>query len=460
MRSLQKMRAFSIAHRYIRIMEMLGYLCAGIVAGAAAGWFAALFFSSKKKNDSAAAANVAEQQTVFLAQQLDKSEREVAALNEQLRNMQGEWSGAQKESENLRARLDDQKKELEELNKKFTTEFENVANKLLESKSEKFTKQNKEQLDLLLQPLSERIKEFEKKVDDTYKEEVRERASLKQQIITLAELNQTMNKQAENLTRALKGDSKTQGNWGEMILEKILERSGLQRDREYVVQQSMTNDEGKRFQPDVVIHLPDEKHLVVDSKVSLTAYEQFCSADDEEARIVFLAQHLLSIRAHMKGLGEKNYQSLYGLASLDFVLMFIPIEPAFGLATQGDNSLWNDAYDRNIIIVSPTTLLATMRTIANIWKQEKQNANWIEIARLGGVLYEKLSNFTQDMISVGKKMDDAKKNYEDAMNKLSTGKGNAIITAEKLKELGIKTEKKQDQQLLLRAGVEENEKEE
>ena len=332
-------------------------------------------------------------------------------------------------------------------------QFENLANKILDDKSKKFTDQNKIQIGELLNPLRERIQSFEKKVEDSSQNSLRWNATLKQQIEGLVDLNKKINQEAENLTRALKGDSKTQGNWGEFILESILEKSGLVKDREYFVQSSMTSEDGKRFQPDVLINLPDDKQLIIDAKVSLVAYERYVNEDDKEAKAAALKLHIQSIRRHMKQLSDKDYQKLEAIEGLDFVLLFIPIEPAFSLAVQNDQGLFNDAYSANIVVVSPTTLIATLRTIANIWKNEHQNQNALEIARQSGNLYDKFVGFSNDLLKIGKSMDSAKGSYEDAMNKLTSGSGNLIKRVESIKKLGAETSKALDTKLLDRADV-------
>lgn len=338
-------------------------------------------------------------------------------------------------------RLEVQKKELAEMQKQLTLHFENLANKILEEKTEKFTKQNREQLDVLLNPLGEKIEAFRKKVEETYDEENRQRATLKEQIKQMGELNQRMSEDAKNLTRALKGDSKTQGNWGEVILERILEKSGLSKGREYKTQTSQTTEDGRRLQPDVVIHLPDNKFVIIDAKVSLTAYERYASSEDEKEQQDALKQHLTSIRAHVNTLSDKNYQQLFA-ESPDFVLMFIPIEPAFSLAWQHDNSLYNDAFNKNIIITSPTTLLALLATIKNIWKQEYQNKNAQEIAKRGGALYDKFVNFVETLESIGTHINRLSNSYEDARKQLSEGRGNLVGQAEKLRKLGASNSKR------------------
>jgi DNA recombination protein RmuC len=371
--------------------------------------------------------------------------------------LNSELSGLKSNYFNLQTKLSEQKAEVEKLQEKFTKEFENLANRIMEEKSSKFTAQNKENLDQILKPLNDKIKDFENKVNDVYVNDSKERAGLIQQIKTLYDLNQQMSKDATNLTNALKGQTKTQGNWGEFILESILEKSGLEKGREYIVQASMTAESGRRFQPDVLVNLPDNKTIVVDSKVSLVAYEKYCSTEDEAERTSALRDHILSIRNHIKELSAKNYQNLYQIQSLDFVLMFMPVEPAFSLAVQFDPGIFNDAFEKNIVIVSPSTLLATLRTIASIWRQENQNKNAIEIARQSGALYDKFVGFVDDLINVGNKIDSAKGSYTDAMKKLHEGSGNLVSRTEKIKKLGAKATKSLPQSLLDRTDDEPEE---
>ena len=320
-------------------------------------------------------------------------------------------------------RSKEQRREIEELQEKFTKEFENLANKILEEKSTKFTEQNRENIKNILSPLQEKIQLFEKKVESTHKESIDYHAALRQQILGLREMNEQMSRETLNLTKALKGDTKMQGNWGELILERVLEKSGLEKDREYFVQQSHTTDEGTRVLPDVVINLPDGKKMVVDSKVSLVAYERYVNEEDDPLRLVHLKEHVISIKRHIDQLGEKSYQDLYKMESPDFVLLFIPIESAFAIALNEDTTLYNKAFERNIVIVTPSTLLATLRTIDSMWTNQKQQENAYEIARQAGALYDKFVGFTDDLIMVGKRMDEGKKAYEGAMGKLVNGRG-------------------------------------
>jgi DNA recombination protein RmuC len=385
-------------------------------------------------------------------------EKAIAQLNLEKENVQKEKEAfaihlAKKENDfdNLLERNKEQKHEVEQLQEKFTKEFENLANKILEEKTNKFTEQNKENMKTILNPLQEKIQLFEKKVDDTHKESIDYHAALRQQILGLREMNEQMSKETINLTKALKGDSKMQGNWGELVLERVLEKSGLEKGREYEVQQSFTNEEGSRILPDVIINLPDGKKMVVDSKVSLTAYEKFVNEEDDDAKATFLKEHVHSVKRHVDQLSDKNYQDIYEMESPDFVLLFIPIEPAFALALNEDNTLYNKAFEKNIVIVTPSTLLATLRTIDSMWTNQKQQENAIEIARQAGALYDKFEGFVGDLIKIGKKMDEAKGEYGNAMNKLVEGKGNLVRSAEKLKKMGAKAKKALPENIIKRA---------
>ena len=391
-------------------------------------------------------------------QEKNQFEKAIAQLNLEKENVQKEKEAfaihlAKKENDfdNLLERNKEQKQEVEQLQEKFTKEFENLANKILEEKTNKFTEQNKENMKTILNPLQEKIQLFEKKVDDTHKESIDYHAALRQQILGLREMNEQMSKETINLTKALKGDSKMQGNWGELVLERVLEKSGLEKGREYEVQQSFTNDEGSRILPDVIINLPDGKKMVVDSKVSLTAYERFVNEEDEDTKATFLKEHLHSVKRHVDQLSDKNYQDIYEMESPDFVLLFIPIEPAFALALNEDNTLYNKAFEKNIVIVTPSTLLATLRTIDSMWTNQKQQENAIEIARQAGALYDKFEGFVSDLIKIGKKMDEAKVEYGNAMNKLVDGKGNLVRSAEKLKKMGAKAKKALPENIIKRA---------
>lgn len=342
-------------------------------------------------------------------------------------------------NENLLEKLENQKIEIENLQKRLTTEFENIANKILKERSDEFSIANHKNISEILNPLKEKIQLFEKKVDETYDKELRDKISLREEVRKLTELNTRVSEEANNLTRALKGDVKKQGNWGEIILERVLERSGLTKGQEYEREEVVTGADSSVQRPDVIIHLPDNKHVIVDSKVSLVAYERFMTAESEERQIHFLKEHINSIRNHVKLLSEKNYQNAQNINTPDFVLMFIPIEASFSVAVQGDGELFSYAWERKIVIVSPTTLLATLRTVTSIWKQENQTRNAQEIARLSGALYDKFIGFTEDMVKIKANIDRTSGAYDDAIKKMKDGTGNIIRTAEKIKELGAKT---------------------
>ncbi|SDR98476.1 DNA recombination protein RmuC [Polaribacter sp. KT25b] len=399
-----------------------------------------------------------EERVALLQQSKDMVEDNYIELQKELKNNQQEKENLitvntrqESENKNLQLKLDEHKSEVEKLQQKFTNDFEVLANKILEEKSNKFTEQNKENLKIILNPLQEKIKVFEDKVDQTHKESIDYHAALRQQIIGLKEMNLQMSKETINLTKALKGDNKTQGNWGELVLERVLEKSGLEKDREYYVQQSFTNEDGKRILPDIVIHLPDNKKMIVDSKVSLTAYEQYVNEDDETLKAQFLKEHVASLKRHVDQLSEKKYEDIYKIASPDFVLLFIPIEPAFAVAINADTHLYNEAFEKNIVIVTPTTLLATLRTIDSMWTNEKQQKNAIEIARQAGALYDKFQSLLTDLVTIGKRIDDSKKEYSNAMNKLFDGRGNLINSVEKLKKMGAKAKKAIPENIIKRA---------
>ncbi|WP_372773671.1 DNA recombination protein RmuC [Mangrovibacterium sp.] len=348
---------------------------------------------------------------------------------------------AEVEFANLQEKLASQKQEMEDLQKRLTTEFENVAHKILRQNSQEFTQVNQKNISEILNPLRDKIQLFEKKVEDTYEKGLKDQTDLKAELKKLHDLNLKISDEANNLTKALKGDVKKQGNWGEVILEKILERSGLKEGQEFSKQFSTIGDNGQRVQPDIVINLPGQKHIVVDSKVSLVAYERWVNAPDDEGRVRFIKDHLLSLKSHVKLLSEKHYQVAQGINSPDFVLLFVPIESSFSVAIQADQDLFSYAWDNKVVIVSPSTLLATLRTIASIWQQENQTRNAIEIARQGGALYDKFVAFINDLEKVGSNLDLTRKNYDLAMNKLNDGRGNLVRSAEKLKELGAKASK-------------------
>jgi len=424
-------------------MEII-YLILALVVGLVLAWVISSLRFKAEVSRVEERSKILEQDKIDFESKLNSERQKVLELNSKLSSLQSDYS-------NLQTKLSEQKEEVEKLQEKFTKEFENLANKIFEEKGSKFTEQNKEKLNEILNPLREQINKFEQKVEETNKESIKGHASLREQLQMLKDMNQQITQEAKNLTEALKGQSKTQGNWGEFILESILEKSGLVKGREYVVQESITSESGKRYQPDVIIKLPENKSIVIDSKVSLVAYEKFISDEDEHQKQLALREHINSIRSHIKNLSSKNYQNLYQLESLDFVLMFMPIEPAFALAVQNDQSIFNDAFEMNIVIVSPSTLLATLRTIESIWRQEKQNKNALEIAKQSGDMLDKFTSFVEDLLTVGKGLISVKDNYDKAMNKLTDGRGNLITRAEKIKELGAKTSKSLPPAILNRA---------
>jgi len=349
------------------------------------------------------------------------------------------------EAQNLREKLQEQQNEIEKRQVEMRKDFELMANRILDEKSKVFKEGNKQQLDTILTPLAEKIKSFEEKVGKSYESEQKERITLKTEIKHLLDLNKKLSEDAENLTKALKGDVKAQGNWGEVILEKILEGSGLTKGREYEVQASFLSEDGRRLQPDVVIHLPDNKKVIIDSKVSLLAYENYVAAENENEAEAALKRHLTSLRAHVKNLSDKHYENLTGENSLDFVLLFVPIEPAFLLAVQHDNKLFQDAFDKRIVIVSNSTLLATLRTIHSIWKSEYQNRNALEISRQATRMMEKFVNFTEDLTKIGQRISQTQNAYDDALKKIN-GRDNLINQAKKIEQLGITTKKQIDEE--------------
>tara|TARA_Y100000034_G_scaffold137038_1_gene219314 strand:- start:253406 stop:254752 length:1347 start_codon:yes stop_codon:yes gene_type:complete len=444
--------------------EFVIYLLILLVGGVIGYFFGRLLTRLSGSNDLAElqkSNSRYEERLTQLNQNIEQASQQKLELQEELKFIQKEKetlitknSSLEEQLKNLQGKLKENKEEIENLQEKFTKEFENLANKILEEKSTKFTNQNKENIKNILEPLEKKIQSFEKKVTDSDEKRAGFQSALKTQLENLKQMNQQMSKETINLTKALKGDSKSQGNWGELVLERVLEKSGLEKDREYFVQQSFTVANGKRVLPDVVIHLPDSKKMIIDSKVSLTAYEQFINEDEEGAKATFLKEHVNSLKRHIEQLSEKKYEDLYEIESPDFVLLFVPIETAFAVATNEDTNLYNKAFERNIVIVTPSTLLATLRTIDTMWNNEKQQRNAIEIARQAGALYDKFNGLLNDLIGVGKRIDDSKKEYSNAMNKLFEGRGNLITSVEKLKKMGAKAKKAIPENILDRANEE------
>ena len=385
--------------------------------------------AAEQENLSALRSRFEETQTRWETQQ-----RQANSLAVQVAQLQNSLESERNVSQEKLALLLDAKTAL-------TDQFKALANEILEEKSKRFTEQNQSNLGALLDPLKLKITEFQTKIEDNYVKEGRDRTALGEQVRQLMELNQHLSEDAKNLTRALRGSSKAQGTWGEWILEKVLEASGLRKGEEYVVQSSHTREDGTRALPDVILHLPEGRSLVIDSKVSLVAYEEFAVTENEAERAAAGKRHMESIRGHIKGLSGKNYQTLYSLTSLDFVLLFVPIEPAFMLAVASDRDLFMDAWNRNVLLVSPSTLLFVVRTVAHLWRQEAQSRNAQEIAKRGAELYDKFVGFVEDMNSLGNRLKQAQSDYDDAFGKLSNGRGNLVGQAQKLRQLGVKPSK-------------------
>lgn len=391
------------------------------------------------------------QERADMERRLAEQAAEIAERNQEAKALHGSLAAEEQRNKGLQEKLDHQRAELEESQKRMTTEFEVIANKLLTARGKELNEQQQEKLGTILKPLNDKIKDFEEQVRKAYESEGKERHLLKSEVAKLVEQNQRLSQEANDLTKALKGDTQAQGAWGEMILDKLLESSGLIKGQEYTMQDSTTLPDGTRLRPDAVINLPEDKHLIIDSKVSLVHYERFTASTDAAERATHLKQHVESLRSHAKGLSDKDYSKLHGVQGIDFVLMFVPLEPAFLLALRERPEIFQEAYDRQVVMVTHTTLMATLRTIHGIWKHERIARNHLEIADRAGALYEKFVGFTDDLIKVGQQMDLAKRSYGDAMGKLSQGRGNLVRQVELLKELGAKTGKQVNSGLLSRA---------
>ena len=428
-------------------MEVLYLIISGL-AGIAIGWLLASNRMSSIRNALKEEKLEVEKGSAILQEKIQNVQGENLKLNQDLneeRNQRNDlairYARLGAEYDNLQQKLTEQKTEIEDLQKKFTAEFENIAVKILRENSREFTSLNQKNITDILNPLKDKIEKFEKKVEDTYKDGLRDQTDLKAELKKLHELNTRISEEANNLTRALKSDTKKMGNWGEMILDRILEQSGLVKDKEYYTQYTDKAEDGTILRPDVVVRLPENKHIIIDSKVSLIAYDRYVNTMEEAEKEKYMKLHNDSVREHVKGLSEKNYTSAVSLDTPDFVLLFMPLESAFSLAIQYDPELFNFAWQRRIVIVSPTTLLATLKTVESIWKHEKQTQNALEIARQGNSLYDKFVNFINDLEKIGTQINSLQNTYQDAHKKLTSGKGNLVRQAEKLKELGVKTEK-------------------
>ena len=414
-----------------------------------------------QKQKSTSIKQILEDREGQLLNQLEVQRKEILAekqAKEDIRKIKEDYaiqlSKKEVDFENLLERNKEQKEEVEKLQEKFSKEFQLLANKILEEKSKKFTDQNEINIKNILNPLQEKIKDFEKRVEDSNKESITRHSAMQQQLKNLQELNIQITKEASNLTKALKGDTKMQGNWGEVVLERVLEKSGLKKDSEYTVQNSFSTEDGKRVLPDVIIHLPGDKKMIVDSKVSLIAFERFVNEEDEAQKPIWIKEHVNSVKKHVDQLSAKSYHSLYEMESPDFVLLFIPLEPAFAVALQQEPQLYNLAFEKNIVIVTPSTLLATLRTIDSMWQNDRQHNNAIDIAKQAGRLYDQFKNLLDDLEKVGKQLNTVQNTYSNSMTKL-TGRGNLLSRVENLKILGAKASKQIDQKWLKRSSEEE-----
>ena len=439
------------------------FLVSGAILGAVIGFLLAklgkrndpqIDLLQKAKQESETALTISQEKYNQLKNDFQSLNEELKEERNKLFQTSNQKSSLEAEHRNLKEKLQEQKAEVEKLQEKFTIEFKNLANEILEEKSKKFTEQNKSNIGELLNPLRERIEKFEHKVEKTSKENLQWNASLKEQLHHLKELNLQITKEAENLTKALKGDSKAQGNWGEMQLETILEKAGLQKDIHYYKEKNFKDEEGQNQRLDFIIKLPDDKTLVLDSKVSLRAYSNYFGEEDPVKQERLLKQHLDSINTHIKTLSARNYQSLYDITQPDYILMFVANEPALTMALKEDMHLYEKALDRNIVLVSTTTLLATLRTISYIWKQDMQNKNALEIARQAGALYDKFSNFVEDIKKLGRSIETSQNVYKETAKKLYAGQDNMVRKTERLRELGAKASKQLDKKLVDKSLIE------
>jgi DNA recombination protein RmuC len=428
------------------------------IAGFAGGFLLAFLWLKSRLSVADTRAQQAQIAQTLIQQQLQEKQAELVQTKEQWRkefnqvlSLQTELTKTETDLYHLKQKLTDQKAEMEALRTSFLQQFANISNQVLVNNAEHFKKASAENLESILIPLKERIKEFETKVDTTYEKSLRESVALKEQIAMLAGLNQQMSQDAINLTKALKGEKKTQGNWGEYLLEVLLEKSGLRKGEHYQREVVLKSDDQKVYRPDVIVNLPGNKHLIIDSKVSLLAYDAYCNCEEEALQQAHLVSHIQSIRNHYQELSKKEYHHLPGIHTPDFVLMYIPIEPAFNLAMQHDRDLFIEALNHNIVFVTTSTLLATLRTVEGVWKQENQKNNVLRIARESGLLYDKFVGFVEDLKAIGRHLENGHTSYQSAMNKLTEGKGNLVKKVEQLKNLGARTTKSLDNNLVREA---------
>jgi len=450
-------------------METALFILIGILAGSLAGWLAAQTKYSQKIQDYIARLASAEASLQAAIQKHSEKDAEANKLKQDILDLRTKVNESTEKladgralNESLKEKLETQKKDLEELGKKFNTEFENIANRILDTKSEKFTELNKKNMGAILEPLGKNIDEFKKTVNETYDKESKERFSLGEKVKELALLNQIISEEAKNLTRALKSQSKTQGRWGEMILESILEKSGLRKDEEYFMEHQLLDEqgrplrsdsEGKKMRPDAVIKYPDNRSVIIDSKVSLNAFTRYMDETDPEQQKRELADHVEAVKSHVIELSGRGYDD-YDKA-LDFVMMFIPSEPAYIAALQGDPELWNYAYDRRILLLNPTNLITSLKLIVDLWKREYQNRNAQKIAERGAKLYDKFVGFVENLQEIDKHLDKAKTAYSESYKQLTTGNDNLVLQAEKLKKLGVKNKKELPDDIVRSASVNE-----
>lgn len=427
----------------------IALVIAGALVGLLAGWLIAKSRTDASGQHSLARLMAEEEKNRSLQENLRELKREVDAERAKVLELTNSLAATEADYRNLEEKLEERKQEINSMQEALKVQFKNLANEIFEEKGRRFADQNQSNLSDLLKPFRERIESFQKSVEDTHKDTISRNSALKEQLEMLQKLNVQMTREAENLTRALKGDTQAQGAWGEFILESILEKSGLERDREYTIQETFVTDDGRR-RPDVIIRLPEARHVVIDSKLSLNSYNKFVNAENEEEKAIALKAHMVSIKQHMKSLAEKNYQSI-SENGLDFIIMFIPIEPAYIIAIQKEPNLYEEALEKRIVFVSPTLLIPSLQLIKNGWKQEYQNRHVLDIASKAGDLYDKFVGFSDDLVKLGDSMNGAKRLYDEAMKKLASGGGNLVSKVEELKKLGARATKSMDKRLLGRS---------